>query len=277
MAVTRTVRSFLSMLGLLVACYAGIALLVWAVQERLVYFPERSLTTNPRAMGFRYEEVALTAEDGVRLHGWFFPTASARSTLLFLHGNAGNVSHRLEKIRLFQNMSLNVLIVDYRGYGKSEGAPNEKGTYLDARAAWNYLTQTRGVAAADIVLYGESLGGAVAANLATQIQPRALIVDSSFTSMTDLGAELYPWLPVRWISRFDYSVKDKIDKVSAPVLVIHSRQDEIVPFAHGERLFAAAREPKRFLECRGSHNDGFLSTGAYYIEGIAGFLNSTAR
>lgn len=261
----------------MVACYAAIAWVVWAVQERLLYFPDRTLVTTPRAIGVAHEDIALVAADGVRLHGWFVRTDDARATVLFLHGNAGNISHRLDKIRIFRRLGLNVFIVDYRGYGNSEGKPNEEGTYLDARAAWEYLTQTRGIAARDIVLYGESLGGAVATHLAVAQTPCALIVDSSFTSVPDLGAELYPWLPIRWISRFSYASRETIARVRAPVLVIHSRDDEIVPFRHGERLFAAAAEPKQFLEIQGGHNDGFLSSGARYVEGVAAFLNTVLR
>lgn len=261
-----------SLLAVLALGYGAVGLFVWAAQDRLIYFPERELATTPRAYGFAYEDVWLTTEDGVRAHGWFVPAPSARATLLFLHGNGGNISHRLEKIAIFRRLGLNVLIVDYRGYGRSEGKPNEEGTYRDARAAWRYLTQTRGLAASTIVVYGESLGGAVAARLGTEHTPRALIVESSFTSVPDLGAEIYPWLPVRLLARYAYPAKDSLTQVQGPVLIVHSRDDEIVPFHHGERLFAAAREPKHLLEIRGGHNDGFIVSGAQYVEGLQTFL-----
>jgi len=270
-------RSLASFLGALLVGYGGIVVLVWAVQDRLVYFPERTLWATPRALGVGYEDIALTAEDGVRLHGWYVPAPKARATLLFLHGNGGNVSHRLEKIAIFLRLGLNVFIVDYRGYGASEGRPDEEGTYRDARAAWKYLTGTRALPASAIVMYGESLGGAVALNLAREHTPRVLIVDSSFTSVPALGAEVYPWLPVRWISRFRYAGEEAIANVRTPVLVIHSRTDEIVPFRHGERLYAAANEPKRFLPIRGGHNDGFLASGAEYADGIGAFLDAHLR
>lgn len=260
----------------LVLGYGAICAIVWATQDRLIYFPERELALTPRVYKFDYGDVSLSTEDGVRLHGWFVPAPRARATLLYLHGNGGNISHRLEKIAIFRALGLDVLIVDYRGYGKSEGSPDEQGTYRDARAAWVHLTQQRGLAPARIIVYGESLGGAVASTLAAELSaeraPRALIVESSFTSAADLGQELYPWLPVRWLSRYRYDGRAAIAKVRAPVLVIHSRADEIIPFRHGEALFAAANEPKRFLEIRGGHNDGFLSSGAQYVEGIDAFL-----
>lgn len=252
--------------------YSAICLILWGTQDRLLYFPERELALTPRTYQLDYEDISLSAEDGVRLHGWFVPAPRSRATVLFLHGNGGNISHRMEKIAIFRKLGLDVLIVDYRGYGKSEGSPEEQGTYRDARAAWKHLTEARALPAARIIIYGESLGGAVASTLAAEHAPRALIVESSFTSAADLGQELYPWLPVRWLSRHRYDGRAAIARVRAPVLVIHSRQDEIIPFHHGEKLFAAANEPKRFVEIRGGHNDGFLTSGAQYVEGIDAFL-----
>ena len=266
-----------SLLGALALGVGVFGFVIWAAQDRLVYFPERELVTTPRVIGFAYEDVWLSTEDGVRVHGWFIPAPSARATLLFLHGNGGNISHRLEKIAIFRRLGLEVLIVDYRGYGQSEGKPSEEGTYRDARAAWRYLTQTRGLAASRIVVYGESLGGAVAAQLSTEQTPRALILESSFTSVPDLGAEVYPWLPVRLLARYAYSVKDSLARVQGPVLIVHSRDDEIVPFHHAERLFAAAREPKRLLAIRGGHNDGFILSGERYVEGLDAFLRTPLR
>lgn len=267
-----------SLLLALALGYGAIGLLVWATQDKLIYFPESALAATPREYRFDYEDVTLTAADGVRLHGWFVPAPRpARGALLFLHGNGGNISHRLEKIALFRGLGFDVFIVDYRGYGRSEGRPGEDGTYRDARAAWKYLTVTRAIRAPRIVIYGESLGGAVAAELASEHEPRALIVESSFTSVPDLGAEIYPWLPVRWLSRFRYDGRAALARVRTPVLVIHSRADDIIPFAHGERLFAAANEPKKFLEIRGDHNAGFLASGAQYVEGIDAFLREHLR
>ncbi|HKQ30847.1 MAG TPA: alpha/beta hydrolase [Burkholderiales bacterium] len=270
-------RALASFVGMLVFGYAVLVALVWAIQDRLIYFPERTLAATPRALGVEYEEVSIAAEDGVRLHGWFVPAPNPRATVLFLHGNGGNISHRLDKLAIFRRLALNVFIFDYRGYGRSEGRSDEEGTYRDARAAWNYLTQSRALPASDVVMYGESLGGAVALRLALEHAPRALIVDSSFTSVPALGGELYPWLPVRWISRFQYAGNEAIAKLHVPVLVIHSRMDEIVPFRHGEQLFAAANEPKRFLEIRGGHNDGFLASGGQYVGGIDAFLAAHLR
>jgi uncharacterized protein len=265
-------RVLLSLVGMLALAYAGLAVLLWVFQDRLVYFPAYTLSVTPRTLGIDHEDVSLATDDGVNLHGWFIPATTARATVLFLHGNGGNISHRLDKIDIFRRLGLNVFIVDYRGYGKSGGKPSETGTYRDARTAWNYLTRTRAIPESRIVIYGESLGGAVALNLAREHPPRALIMDSSFLSMPDLGAELYPWLPVRWLTRFHYDSMSLIPQVRVPILIIHSRGDDIVPFHHGQRLFAAANEPKRFLEIEGSHNEGFLVSGDRYVDGIAAFL-----
>ncbi|MEK7797018.1 MAG: alpha/beta hydrolase, partial [Pseudomonadota bacterium] len=193
-------------------------------------------------------------------------------TLLFCHGNAGNISHRLESIRQFHQLGLNVFIFDYRGYGESEGVPTEAGTYRDAEAARRYLVETRGLAPEHIVYFGRSLGAAIAAWLATQHPPRALIVESAFTSVPDFGAEIYPWLPVRLLARLRYPTQEYLRSVQAPVLVIHSRDDEIVSFRHAEKLYESANSPKELLEIRGGHNDGFLVSGAQYTRRLDDFL-----
>jgi hypothetical protein len=192
--------------------------------------------------------------------------------VLFCHGNAGNISHRLDSIRLLHSLGLQVLIFDYRGYGHSEGAASEKGSYRDADAAWRYLVDVRGLPADRIILFGRSLGAAVAADLASRTRPAAVIMESAFTSVPDMAAGIYPWLPVRLLSRYRYDNLDKITRISAPLLLVHSRQDEIIPFAHGERLFERAREPKQFLEINGGHNDAFLTSRKAYTHGLESFL-----
>lgn len=257
--------------------YGLILLLVYVFQDRLVYFPTSTLVAAPRAIGLDYEDVWVTTEDGVRLHGWFVPAPAARATVLHLHGNGGNISHRLERIALFRRLGLAVFLIDYRGYGRSDGRPSEEGTHRDAQSAWRYLTETRGLAPSSIIIHGESLGGAVAARLAAETAPLALIVESSFTSAVNLGAEVYPWLPVRWLSRYRYPTAEYLARVRAPVLIVHSREDEIVPFRHGAALYAAAPEPKQLLEIRGGHNDGLLLSREPYVAGLDRFLRETFR
>ena len=165
-----------------------------------------------------------------------------------------------------------MLIVDYRGYGQSEGRTTEAGVYRDADAVWRYLTETRRVHPNDVVIFGRSLGASVAARLAALQHPLALIVESSFTSVPDIAHEFYPWLPARWLSRLSHATRDYIGDVRCPVLVVHSRDDEIIPFHHGQAIFAAAPEPRTLLALRGSHNDAYLRDERSYIKGLWEFL-----
>ena len=262
-------------LALLYGCVVGG---VFFFQSSLIYYPHigREMVATPRTYGLDYEELEIVTEDGEKLAAWWVAVPQARGTVLILHGNAGNISHRIEYLRMFHRLGYASLIVDYRGYGRSTGSPSEEGTYRDAFAAWRHLTEQRGISARDIVLFGESLGGAVASWLAARHAPRALVLASTFTSVPDLGAQIYWFLPVRLLSRFEYDTLANLARISAPVLVAHSREDEIVPFSHGERLFDAAGQPKQFLVLSGGHNEGFIFTRAEWIRGLADFLDRHA-
>ena len=258
----------------LAAGYGLVLAMIYLMQGRMLYLarvPGRTLTMTPADERMDYEDVFIETIDGVTLHGWFIAGRSSR-VLLFFHGNAGNISHRLDSIRQFRNLGLSVLIIDYRGYGQSEGKTTESGIYRDADAAWRYLTETRGVRPDNVVIFGRSLGGSVAAKLAAQQHPLALIVESSFTAVPDIAQELYPWLPARWLSRLSHATRDYVRDVHCPVLVVHSRDDEIIPFHHGQAIFDAAPEPRTLLTLRGSHNDAYLWDERSYIEGLWAFL-----
>lgn len=265
-------RMLWSTVGLLVIGYFGLTALLFFWQERLIYFPTRAWAGTPSDVGLAYEEVWLEAADGVKLSAWFVPSASPRGVVLFFHGNAGNISHRLESLALFHRLGLSTLIVDYRGYGRSEGSPAEQGTYLDAEAAWRHLVEERQVSPPKIILFGESLGGAVAARLAQTHSPGALILLSTFTSIPDMGAQAYPFLPVRLLARVNYNTQARLPEIHCPVLIVHSPDDEVVPYSHGQRLFAAANAPKEFLELQGGHNEGIVISAAQYEAGIDGFI-----
>jgi fermentation-respiration switch protein FrsA (DUF1100 family) len=260
------------------AGYGLVLAIVYLMQGRMLYLsnvPGRTLTMTPADARMDYEDVSIETADGVTLHGWFIAGRSRR-VLIFFHGNAGNISHRLDSIRQFQNLGLSVLIIDYRGYGQSTGRTTESGIYRDADAIWRYLTETRGVRPNNVVIFGRSLGASVAARLAAQQNPLALIVESSFTSVPDIAQELYPWLPARWLSRLSHATRDYIREVHCPVLVIHSSDDEIIPYHHGQAIFAAAPEPRTLLTLRGSHNDAFLWDESSYIEGLWTFLTEVS-
>lgn len=257
--------------------YAVLLLIVYLNQSSLLYLPgmpSRELTASPRDIGLIHEDVRLLTDDGVDLHGWYIPTERARGTLLFFHGNAGNISHRLESLQIFHQLGLNVLIFDYRGYGQSQGQPGERGTQLDALAAWHHLVDIRGESPDRIVLFGRSLGGALAAWLAARVQPGALILESAFISVPELATELYWWLPARWLSRLQYNTRNYLAEVHCPVQVIHSREDEIIPYRHGQSLYEAAHPPRTFLELRGDHNTGFIVSGDNYVRGLETFLTA---
>lgn len=263
--------------GLLVAAlgYLVLVAFVYFRQEKLLYFPNlpsRELDASPADIGLAFESITFKAEDDIELHGWFIPHPQSQAVALFCHGNAGNISHRLPTIQAMHDLGLSVFIFDYRGYGRSSGHASEEGTYRDARAAWKYLRENRGLNEQDIIIWGRSLGAAVAVNLAATQTSSAVIIESTFTSVTDLAAMLYPHLPVRYISRFHYNVLTSVKAIHAPILIVHSHDDEIIPFAHGERLFAAANEPKQFLAINGTHDDAASTSKKEYVAKVAGFL-----
>ncbi|RMD83511.1 MAG: alpha/beta hydrolase [Candidatus Dadabacteria bacterium] len=244
-----------------------------ALERGLIYFPSRRLLATPAAAGLVYEDVWLRARDGVRLHGWWVPAPSA-ATVLFFHGNAGNIGDRIDTLAIFHRLSLSTLIVDYRGYGQSEGQPSELGTYQDAEAAYEYLTKERGISPARLAVVGRSLGGGVASYVAARFVVGALVLESTFTSIPDLAAELYHVPFLRQVVRTRYDNLSRVCARRCPLLVVHSRDDEVVPFRHGRRLFDEAPEPKDFLELRGSHADGFLVSAETYTAGLKRFLTS---
>lgn len=261
-----------SLIFILVSVWILLSLLLYFFQPKFVYIPWSELATTPVAAGLPYEDVWLTTNDNVKIHGWFVPHENPRATLLFLHGNGGNISHRLEKLLIYHQLDLSVFIIDYRGYGLSEGRPSEQGTYRDAESAWHYLTKDKHIPGKQIVIYGESLGGAVAAHLAGNVKAGALVLESVFTSVVAMGKHYYPYLPVKLLVRIKYPTINYLSQVQYPVLIIHSPHDDIVPYQHGEKLYEAANDPKSFLEITGDHNGGFFESGEVYRQGLDRFL-----
>jgi len=241
-------------------------------QPQLTFYPYAELEGDPAQWGMKHEEVMLTTTDGVRLHGWYLPHPAATKTLLFLHGNGGNISHRLDSLKIFNGLGLNVLIIDYRGYGRSEGTPSEEGLYRDAEAAWDYLIKVRGIEARQIVIFGRSLGGAVATELAARVKPAALILESTFSSARDAARALFPRLSYLVLLRYSFNSGEKIRRVGSPILILHSRQDELIPYSLGRALYESAPEPKRFVELKGGHNDGFVLSQPDYERSLSAFL-----
>jgi len=240
-------------------------------EHRSLYFPTKEIEFLPSNIGLSYEDVYLETADGVRLNAWFVPSKTSRYTFLFCHGNGGNISHRIEKILILNQLGLDVFIFDYRGYGRSSGRPSEKGFYKDAEAAYHYLVSERKVSPDSIILYGESLGAAVAIDLARIEGVKALITEASLSSTKDVSRAIYPFLPTFLISsKFDSA--GKIKDVNIPKLIIHSKNDEIIPFSQSIKLFEVSPWPKKHLVLIGSHNTCFLDSKDLYVSGINDFL-----
>jgi len=260
---------------LLVSVVLGLTLLnviFYLRQSSMVFHPDPRITSVPEDWGMRYTPVSLNTEDGVRISGWYIPAAGAQRTVLFFHGNAGNISHRRTSIALFNKLGLNVFIIDYRGYGGSEGRPNETGLYYDGLAAWRYLTEDRAEAPENIVLFGRSLGGAVAAHIAMQKSAGATILESTFSSAAAMGRVVMPLLAPVLLMRYRFDTLAKVRSICSPLMVIHSSGDDIIPFQQGREIYQAAREPKVFLELTGDHNSGVIQNMAVYTEELRKFL-----
>jgi fermentation-respiration switch protein FrsA (DUF1100 family) len=262
----------------ILACFIGVIVFLFAYvrfyERKGFYFPVKEIVITPQDIGLRFEEVFFTASDGVRLCGWFVANPRAKETILFLHGNAGNISSRLEVIAFFKDLPANVFIIDWRGYGKSQGWPTEQGLYDDALSAYRCLVEERGLAPDSIVIYGKSLGGNIAVDLASKAEIKALICDSAFSSAHDMARIVFPILPAQYFLSVKFDALTKIAKVTCPKLIIHAREDEIVPFRLGKKLFAAAIEPKEFLEVSGDHNQAIFADEETYLDTLRKFLQS---
>ncbi len=254
----------ISIAGVLFIAYLGLGLVLYFMQPTFLYGPVREVPCTPGELGLDFEQVCFKSGDGLQLSGWYIPAEDSELVVLFCHGNGGNMFHRLDSINIFHNLGLNCFIFDYRGYGESEGKPSEEGTYLDAGAAYKWLTEEKKMQGDDIIIFGRSLGGSIAAQLASEVKARALIIESTFTSYVDIGRRFYPYMPVRWFARFSYKTIEYVKSVHCPVMIIHSKNDEVVPYEFGLELYEAANEPKEFVEIFGSHNDGFLVCGEIY-------------
>ena len=247
-----------------------IAFMLYRFEHSQVYHPTRDAESTPDDVGRPAEEIWLNTSDGLRLHAWFFAAEKAspraRFVMLFCHGNGGNLTSRPGYYRAILETGVSLLTFDYRGYGRSDGQPSEAGTYTDAATAYQWL-RTRGFAPEHILVWGESLGGGIASQLAATERVGGLVLQSTFTSIPDIGAELFPWLPVKLISRIKYDTLSRLPEIPCPVVVMHSRADTTIGFHHGERNFAVARETKAFVEIGGDHNDALLANRAAYVAG----------
>ena len=260
---------------------AGILVVLSAImllfEKKLIYFPQRAHDVLPSDLGLAFEDLTVTAEDGVRIHAFYLPPpGDPRWTVLLAHGNAGNISHRLDRALFLQSkLGAAVLLFDYRGYGRSEGWPDEEGTYRDARAAHRWLIEEKRVSPERLVVFGEFLGSAVALDLALSRPCRALVLESPFASIPAMARAVYPFLPLWPFVRTRYDNERKAPRMAVPLLVLHGEKDEIVPFSQGRRVFEAAPRPKRFHAIPGAgHNDTYLVGGDAYWDAVRDFLET---
>jgi len=265
--------------GIALVVYVGLIVALASLQDLFIFHPVRAIQMTPESLRLPYEEVRLITGDGETIAGWFIPAEQAAAVILFLHGNAGNISHRLEKIAELRHAGFAVLIVDYRGYGESSGTPSEAGLHLDALAAWDHLTKGRGVPSHRIVLYGESLGSVPALALALRLEggsegPGAIVLEGGFTSAVEMGRRVFPFLPIQWIVRAEMDNLSAVRKVRAPMLFLHAGNDEVVPMEMGRRLYeASAARLKEFHEVPGTwHNTLWTERGRALGETVRDFV-----
>ena len=270
----RVLLGIASIIMVAAVVYLFSAVYKFVTQSYFVYKPERQIVNTPFNIRLYFEEIIFETSDGVNLSGWFVPVRNHKGVILILHGKSGNISTRLTFLNYFsRKLGLSAFIIDYRGYGKSEGSPDEKGTYLDAEAAWKYLTVVRKIKPQDIIIFGRSLGGPIAARLAVKVNARALILESTFTTIKDIVTQLYPYLPIRRFFKFEYSTIDYLKKVDSPVLIIHSSEDDYIPFSHAMKLYSAANRFRQLLKIKGLHHDNYIKSEEIYISGIKSFLS----
>jgi len=246
------------------------------IENRIIFQPNTFLERTPHALGLEFEDIYFTARDGVRLNGWFIPFPASTSTLVWFHGNAGNMGDRLENIKLLHNyVNVNIFIFDYRGYGRSEGRPSEEGVYLDGEAALDRVkNKTRSAGARKTILFGRSLGAAVATEIATRFESDGLILESPFISVAEMARVVFPFLPIRPLLRTRFNIREKIEKIKVPLLVLQGDRDDVVPYEHGKRVFEAAPEPKKFFTIPGAaHNDTYIVGGKRYFQQLKEFID----
>ncbi len=278
-------KILMMILGILGGVYLVLCLWLYFRQSSLVFFPSKTILASPTDYKMTFEDVFLESSNGAKIHGWYIPADSATNslnrTVLFCHGNGGNISHRLEIISLWRSLGFSVFCFDYQGYGLSQGSPSEDATYADVRASWDYLTLTRNIAPSDIIVLGRSMGAAVATGLVADLSknnlptPSGLILEAPFTSVPDMGARLYPFLPVRLLSRITYDNQSHLAKIHIPTLFLHGSDDSVVPLSMGHEVFKSANEPKRFVELSGDHEDTYIVSKERYCAALIDFASDT--
>lgn len=259
-----------------VLTYLAVLANVYVLQDSLVFHPTKEIVATPANWGMAFSNEQFWASDGTQLNGWFLPGNPGKPVVLFCHGNTGNISGREPMLSIFSELGVGVFIFDYRGYGKSEGKPFEEGTYQDAMAAWSFLSEIKKIPADNILLFGRSLGAGVVTHLAAKlrIKPKGVVLMSPFTTLPDAGQSVYPFLPIRWLSKYHYPNVKNIKKIDIPLLIFHSKGDEMVPYSQGRALYRAANSPKKFVDVQGGHNDAVILSRTEILRGLRNFFST---
>lgn len=264
-------------MSILISIIAGYVLLLgvmYLFQNNLIFLPSSDLIVTPEKAGLQAEDIRIQTEDGERLHGWFFPHDESEYVVILSHGNAGNISGRIDIAKLLSEVGISVVLYDYRGYGQSSGKPDEEGFYRDVEAVVNYLKERKGYSERQMIMYGRSLGGAVASYAATRFEVSGLVLDSTFKNLKAMVGDLYPFVPSS-LAKYEFPTEKYLQQISAiPVMIMHSPNDSIVDISHGKHLYGIAKEPKRFVELRGGHNDNFHASADIYIQNWKEFLKT---
>jgi hypothetical protein len=269
-------KMMLWLVMVVVGVVVALSVYLYFNQKSMVFFPVKELAVTPDDLNLSYEDVYLTVGGDKKIHGWFIPADSSDSkVVLFCHGNGGNISHRLETILFLRSLNTSILLFDYRGYGLSDGQPSEDNVYGDVRACYDWLVDEREFQPGGIIIFGRSLGGAVAIDLAAKVPCAGLVVESSFTSAKDMARKMFPFLPTSLIVRYKFDSIGKISSVAVPIVFIHSPQDEMIPFEMGEKLYERATGDKTFVRISGGHNDRDYMLTAQYRQAFENLLDSS--
>lgn len=261
----------MSILIAIIGGYLLILCLMYIFQRYLIFLPSSDLMITPDQAGLQAQDLWMDTEDGERLHGWIFPKEEAEYIIILSHGNAGNISGRIDIAKFLNELGLAVILYDYRGYGKSSGKPSEEGMYLDVEAVANFVKTEIGYSEKQMIMYGRSLGGAVASFAATRFNVGGLVLDSTFRNLKLMVKDLYPFVPAS-LARYEFSTESYLKQVSVPVMIMHSPKDEIADISQGKYLYDLAEKPKKFVELRGGHNENFHASTDILRESWKEFL-----
>ncbi len=251
--------------------FVGLFLLIRFLEGTSVFYPSRNIDSTPASAGMKYEDLFLKTTDGLTINAWLVKSSPTAPIVIFAHGNAGTMGQRVMKVKFFHDLGFNIVIFDYRGYGRSSGSPSEGGVYLDAQAVYDYLQGRDDMDHSRIIAYGASLGGAVMSELAMRRKVAGLIIESSFTCARDMARRIYPGLPTFMMS-IKFDLISKMDKITAPKVFLHSQEDQTVPYSMGQALYNRAKEPKIFITTHGGHNEGALVSDPKIKEQLLVFL-----